>query len=383
MGFPSLPEIRIEKREKPSRLLVAKTIAFSIAISFITMSCILACFGISPITAYSIMFLRALGTGYGLSFLGLKFIPLLLCSTGLLVAFRAKVWNIGAEGQLLMGAVAATWLALYAMPEAPGFLLVPCMFIVGFLAGSAWAFLPALLRAKLNVNEVITTLMMNYIAMELFNYLVQGPWRRSAYLFPETEELPEQAQLPVIPGTSVHYPTLAIAIGAVLFVAVMMWRTKIGYEVKLVGDNPEAARQAGVSAQKIVLFTMLFSGGLAGLAGVGEVAGNPAHHKLYYSPEIISAGHGYTAIIVAWLSRLNPLGLLLSAFFISLMLAGGSILKTASFRIAPTPETARALANAAHELVGIFNGVMLICLVAGELLTKYKITLRWGGRGEL
>ncbi len=383
MVLRPLPEIRLEKREKLSRWLVVETLAASIAVSFATMSCILACFGVSPLTAYSTMFLRALGTSYGLSFLGLKFIPLLLCSTGLLVAFRARVWNIGAEGQLLMGAIAATWLALYVMPEAPGFVLVPCMFLVGFAAGSAWAFLPALLRARLNVNEVITTLMMNYIAMEFFNYLVQGPWRRSAYLFPETEELPEQAQLPVIPGTSVHYPTLAIAIAAVLLVAVMMWRTRLGYEVKLIGDNPEAARQAGVSAQKVVIFAMLLSGGLAGLAGVGEVAGNPAHHKLYYSPETISAGYGYTAIIVAWLSRLNPLGLFLSAFFISLMLAGGSILKTASFRIAPTPEAAETLANVAHELVGIFNGVMLLCLVAGELLTRYKITVRWGGRGEL
>lgn len=365
MGF--LPELRISKREEVPYWLPLKISLSSIAVSLAVLSILLASLGANPVVAYAVMFSKPIGTAVGLSLLGLRLIPILLCSAGLVLAFRAGVWNIGAEGQLLLGAIASTWLALYAMPWAPGPVVIPLMFIVGFSAGAAWALVPGLLKAKLGVNEVITTLMMNYMAMELVNYLIQGPWR-GPYLFPKTHEIPPQARLPLLPGTSIHYPTLAIALMGALSVYVLMRSTKLGYEVKVVGSNPEAARYAGIDRAKVIALAMALSGGLAGVAGVGEVAGNPAHYGLYY-PETISAGYGYTAIIVAWLSRLNPSAIPLSAFFVSLVLAGGHFLKAVS----------KDIAAVAHEVVIVFNGTVLLCLAVGELLTRYRISLRWGG----
>jgi len=362
-----LPEIRVKKREETSRWLTMKISMSSLAISFAILSIILAMLGRNPAAIYGMAFSRTFGSLYGVSFLGLKFIPLLLCSVGLVIAFKAGVWNIGAEGQLLMGAVASTWVALYAMPNAPGPVLVACMFTLGFLAGAAWAIIPALLKSTLDVNEVITTLMMNYVAMQLVNYLIQGPWR-GPYMFPKTREIPIQAQLGLIPGTSIHYPTLIIGLTSTVLAYVMMERTKFGFELRVVGSNPRAARYAGISIPRVILLVMALSGGLAGLAGVGEVAGNPAHHGLYY-PESVSAGYGYTAIIVAWLSRLNPLGLPLATLFVAAVLVSGYFMKIA-LKI-----------EVAHELVNIFNGVVLICLVAGELLTRYRVQVRWGRHG--
>jgi len=353
--------IRIEKRtEVPSWVRISVPLG-SLGVAFLALTGIIASLGLSPGQAYAIMIGGSLKPP-GLNFMAIKFIPLLLCALGLVLAFRANVMNIGAEGQLLMGAMAATGLALYVMPGAPSFLLVPCMFLVGFLAGAAWAFLPGLLKAKLNVNEVVSTLMMNYIAIYIVDYLVYGPWRGPQNR-PPTREIPPQAQLPVFPGTSIHYPTLLLALISAFLVYVLMMRTKLGYEIRVVGSNPEAARYAGISTAKVMVITMMLSGGFAGLAGVGEVAGNL--HRLHEA-KATSAGLGYTAIIVAWLSRLSPLGTILSALFMGFMLTCTLF----SLRFLG-PEITYGLTN-------VFNGLILVCMITGEVFLRYRIRFVWG-----
>ena len=340
----------------------------SLGVALALSSLIFAAGGLDPLAVYGNTFSWVLGTSTGLSFLIVKAIPLLLCAAGLVLAFRAQVWNIGAEGQLLLGATVAAGLALFVMPNAPAPVLIPVMFLAGFLAGAAWALVPALLKAKLNVNEVITTLMMNYIASKLVEYLIYGPWRGEAtWGFPYTDLIPPNAVLPTLPGTSIHWPTLILAVLSALAVFFLMERTSLGYEVKVFGGNPDLARAAGIRPARIIIITMLISGGLAGLAGVGELAG--IHKRLRY-PWNISAGYGFTAIIVAWLARLNPLACILSSLFMGALLVAGYVMRTSM--------------GVSEASVNIFNGLILACLVAGEVLYRYRVKVRllpWRGRG--
>ena len=357
MAFPI--SIRLERRlEEEGWLKIAIPLA-SLAIALLLSSTVFAAHGLNPIRVYGVVFPRVFGTPTGLTFLVLKAIPLLLCAVGLTLAFRARVWNIGAEGQLLLGAVAAAGLALFVMPGAPSYVLIPIMFVAGFLAGAAWALLPAVLKARLNVDEVITTLMMNYIAYKLVEYLIYGPWRGQAtWGFPFTDIIPENAQLPTVPGTTIHWPTLLLALLAAVGMSVLLERTSLGYEVRVFGGNPDLARAAGIRPGKLILICMLISGGLAGLAGVGELAG--VHKRLKY-PWAVAAGYGYTAIIVAWLARLNPLACVLTAFFMGALLAAGSMM--------------RATFNISYASVNVFNGLILLCLVASEVLIRYRVRL--------
>jgi simple sugar transport system permease protein len=314
--------------------------------------------------AYKRIFTGAFGSLYGLSETTVKAIPLMICGVGLSIAFKALIWNIGAEGQLLMGAIAATWVALYAIPDAPAFVLLPCMFAAGFIGGAIWGLIPGVLKAKFRANEVITSLMMVYIASELVNYLVYGPWRGpEEWGFPYSSKFPPSARLPYLFTTRIHYPTLLIALTLAVVIYILVMKTKLGYEIRVTGGNPEAARYAGMSYFKTVVLVMLISGGLAGLAGVGEVAG--IHHRLRY-PHGISPGYGFTAIIVAWLGRLNPLAIALTSMLFGGLLVGGDAIQVALGLPVAT--------------INIFNGVILFFILGGELLTRYKIAFRREGR---
>lgn len=359
-------ELKIEKRlQVSSRLRIGISLA-SLGLALALSSLIFALGGLSPLAVYGTTFSWIFGTSAGLSFLIVKGIPLLLCAVGLVVAFRAQVWNIGAEGQLLLGAVASAGLALFVMPSAPAPILIPLMFISGFLAGAGWALIPAILKAKLKVNEVITTLMMNYIASKLVEYLIYGPWRgKTTWGFPYTDLIPPNAVLPTVPGTSIHWPTLILALASTIIVFMLMERTSLGYEVKVFGDNPDLARAAGIRPSKIIILTMLISGGLAGLAGVGELAGR---HRMLRNPLHISAGYGFTAIIVAWLARLNPLACVLTSLFMGSLLVAGCVMKSSM--------------GVSEASVNIFNGLILACIAAGEVMLRYKVrvSLPWRGR---
>jgi len=324
LGVEKLIKIKLEKRIIESRLISSIYSLISVILALIISGFILEIQGINPIYAYSIILTQVFGTLTGISESIVKAIPLILCGAGLTLAFKAKIWNIGAEGQLLLGAIAATGIALY-LGEIPPYIIIPLIFIGGFIAGAIWALIPAILKAYFNINEVIVTTMMNYIAIELVRYLIYGPWRGAKeWGYPITDEIPNTAKLLYIPGTRIHIQTLIIALISVIIIYVIMTRTVFGYEIKVVGENPDAAKYAGINSAKIMVLVMIISGGLAGIAGVGEIAG--IHFRLRY-PESISLGYGFTAIIVAWLAKLNPIGGILTAFFFGGLLVGGHALK--------------------------------------------------------
>ena len=352
--------IVLQKKEEEDEFYIYMRPLLSLMISVIMLGVLLIPYGVNPIELIISLFIEPFLTLYGITDIILRMIPLLLCGIGLIIAFKAKLWNIGAEGQLLMGAVAATWVALFLLPNGSPFIVIPLMYILGFLFGGLWALLPAYLKAKWQVNEVLTTLMMNYIAMQIVYYLIFGPWRgKKVYNYPITDIFPESAQLPVISARyPIHYTTLILALLSALGVYFLLTRTKIGYELKTYGSNPEMAKVYGISPMKVILFSMFLSGGLAGLAGVGEVAG--IHHMLRY-PDKISSGYGYTAILVAWLANLNPITAILSSFLLGLLITGTRFLQTAH--------------QIPFGIVKVIIGLMLLSLAATELLLRYRIKI--------
>jgi len=344
--------MKIERRLEPSRLVKIAAPVVSLLLALGAIAVLFAVLRVNPLVAYREIFRGAFGSLYGLSETVTKTIPLLLVGVGLVLAYRARVWNIGAEGQLLMGAIAATGVAL-RFPN------LPAMFLAGFVAGALWALIPAALKVWSRVDEVLTSLMLVYVAREAVNYLIYGPWKGAESRgFPLTDEFVEAAQLPVIGWSRIHYPTLILALVAAGFVFVLIGHTKIGFEIRVTGENQAAARYAGMSYGKVVLLVMGLSGGLAGIAGVGEVAG--IHHRLL-NPGGISAGYGFSGIIVAWLAWLNPLGAIVSAFLLAGLLVGGDAIQVSLGLPAATTE--------------IFNGMILLFVLGGEVMTRYRI--RW------
>ncbi|MEM3079639.1 MAG: ABC transporter permease, partial [Thermoproteota archaeon] len=265
-------EIGLERRPTVSKRINISARILAVLLSLPLIGLLFAAYGVNPVDAYLRIFTGAFGSSYGFSETIVKMLPIGLCAVGLTLAYRARVLNIGAEGQLIIGSMAATWVALYSgLPQS---VTIVVMLLAGFILGAAWALLPALLKSRLNINEVIVTLMMNYISLKLLDYVVTGPWRGlTQWGFPQTDPFPSYARFPTLGGTRIHYYTLILLSASTLILYVLMKRTKIGYEVKVVGGNPEAAKYAGISVTKNILLVMLVSGGLAGVAGVGEVAG--------------------------------------------------------------------------------------------------------------
>lgn len=348
--------IRIEERMEQSLIvkIVTKIVAILLALGISAV--IFMSYGINPIYAFSTMFSKSL-TLYGLSEVVTKFIPLELCGVGLIVAFKSGMWNIGAEGQLLIGAIMATWAALFL--DIPDFTRLPLILVLSALGGIIWALIPAFLKAKLEINEVIVTLMMNYIAGSLVNYLVYGPWKGSKeWGFPYTDKFPESAWLPIIPGTRIHWPTLLMASVAAFTAFFIMFKTTLGFEMRVCGQSRRVAEYSGMNYMKALMVSMAISGALAGLAGAGEVCG--IHRRLRYA-SAISSGYGYSGIIVAWLSGLHPIASILSALFIAFLLAGGDILQVSL--------------GLSAGIVNVFNGAILLSLLISEFFGRYR--LRW------
>lgn len=354
-----IPSIEVEKRLTSPRWLQVLAPFLSLLLALLAIGIIFLALGVNPLFAYGQIFQGAFGSAYGLSETVVKSIPLMLSGVGLALAFRARFWNIGAEGQLLIGATCATALAL-AYPEWPKLVLLPGMFLAGFVGGALWGLIPAVLKARWRVDEVITSLMMVYIASNLVNHLVYGPWKGPEERgFPYTSKFSTAAQLPRLAWTRIHYPTLVLALVLAVMIYVLIRQTKWGYQIRVTGENPAAARYAGMSYLKTVFLVMVLSGGLAGLAGVGEVAG--IHHRLRY-PEGISPGYGFTAIIVAWLARLNPLGAVLTSFLLGGLLVGGDAIQVSLRLPAAT--------------IFVFNGTILLFVLGGDLIARYRIRIR-------
>ncbi len=345
----------IEPNPAPGGGWVLLVSVCAILAAFIAAGVIFWVFGISPSKAYQTIFVGTLGDARAAPEILRQAIPLLLCGVGLVVAFRAQFWNIGAEGQLLAGAVAAAGTALFV--PVPGFLMVPAMFLAGFVAGALWGLLPTLLRLRLDVNEVISTLMMNYIALFFVEWLIHGPWKgQESRGFAYTDGFPQTAWLGLIPGTRVHWLTLLLGLMLAAGCAFFLSRTALGFEIRVLGQNPTAARYAGINPLRTTVLAMIISAGVAGLAGVGEVAG--IHHKLL-APEQVSLGYGYAAIIVAWLARGSPLAAILTALLLGLIFTSGDVMKVTL--------------QMPFRVTDIFNGLILFFLIGSERLLYYRV----------
>lgn len=353
--------LKISDRQAITARVSLATLVLSLVAGLLTIGIIFLLFGKNPLYAIQKIFLGSFGTLYGIKETITKAIPLILIGGGLAVAFRAKFWNIGAESQLLMGAIFGTWVGLGWGSSLPPVIIVPLIFLAGFIGGALWGLIPALLKIRFAINEVISTLMMNYICAEFLKFLIVGPWKgKTKFGFPYTDDLPPAAILGLIPGSRIHTVTLVLAVLAMIALGILIYKTKFGYEVRVIGDNPEAAKYAGIDFFRTTLMIMVISGGMAGLAGVGEVAG--IHHYLSY-PDTISSGYGYTAIIVAWLAKLNPLYVLISGLFFAGILVGGDAVQISLGLPAAT--------------VQIVNGTMLVFLIMGDFFLKNKVKLLW------
>jgi len=345
--------IVLEKRLQPSPGVEVLIPIISVALALLACALLLILSGIDPLHAYQHMFSGAFGTPYGLSETVVKTIPLLLCALGVAFAFRMSLWNIGAEGQLYIGAMAATFVALGWGNQPPG-LVIPLMLAAGALAGGLWCLVAGLMRAYLGANEIITTLMMNYIAIYWVDYLVYGPWKDpNGYGFPLTAQFAPNTWLPKIPDTRIH---LGLLLGLVLAAVtwVVLFKTRWGYEIRVTGLNPRAALYAGMNTTRNICLVMLISGALAGLAGVSEVAG--IQHRLQHG---FSPDYGYSAIIVAWLARLNPWAILPAGFFFGGLMVGGDQLQISI--------------GLPVSFTYILQGAVLFFILGGEILCRYRL----------
>ena len=346
-------KIIFEKRESVSHTVRFVVPLASLVFALILGAVLLLISGANPFAAYAAMARGAFGGSRAVAETLVKATPLILTGLSVAVAFRMLFWNIGAEGQLAMGGLAASGLALYLADGLPGWSVLPAVVLVGMLAGAVWALIPTALRAYLGVNEVITTLMMNYIAILLVSYLYHGPWRDpGGYGFPGTARFPEAAWLPRIYGRA--HLGLVFAVIAAAGLWSVLQRTKWGFELRITGENPQAARYIGINLPRLMMVAMLVSGALAGLAGVCEVTG--VMRRLQQG---LTVGYGYTAIIVAWMAQLNPWAVLLVGFLLAALLVGGDQIQMAMGL------------PAAMGLV--LQGALLFPMLGGMLFTEYRL----------
>ena len=350
----SLWPFRLEKRPEPSTVMRLASPLIAATAMALTGLLVFLILGRDPTTAFQVFFLKPLSTTYDLGELALKATPLMLCALGLALGFRANVWNIGAEGQLTLGAIAGGGIALF-WGEALGAFALPVMMIAGALGGMAWAAIPAFLRTRFHTNEILVSLMLVYIAQQLLGYLVHGPWRDpDGNNFPQSKVFVENAILPMlVEGTRV---TAAFLIGLLLALAswVFSTRTFVGYRMLVAGLAPQAAAYAGFNERRNIWLALLIGGGMAGLAGISEVAG-----PIGLLQPVVSPGYGFAAIIVAFVGRLHPFGIVLASLLMSLLYLGG--------------EAAQIDLQLPSSITGLFQGSLLFYLLAADLFISFRL----------
>jgi len=346
--------VKFEKRLNPSVAMNVAVPVLSVLAAFVVGAVFLSLTGRDAIEVYEAMFKGALGSQYGLSETIVKAIPLMLCALGISAAFRMQLWNIGAEGQFYMGAFAASWLPL-TFPELPMLLMLPGMLVLGAAAGGLWGLAPAVLRARWKVNEIITTLMFNYVAILWVDYLVYGPWKDpKGFNFPLSAKFPAAASLPTVGDSRIHFGLLMAILLAILF-WIVFEKSRWGYEIKVIGSSEPAARYAGMDIRRNIYWVMILSGAVCGLAGMAEVSGIVGRLQPGLSP-----GYGYTAIIVAWLSKLHPAAILVVAVLFGALQVGGFFVQTM---------------GVPASVASMLQGAVLFFVVGGEFLTKYRVVI--------
>lgn len=322
----------------------------SIMLTFAVTSILFLITGANPLLAYGYIFYGAFGDLNLTIETLVRTTPIILVSLGLAISFKCKVWNIGAEGQLYMGAMMGTIAAVYL---GNTFFTLAIAIIAAIIGGMAWAAVPALMKTKLGINEVITTFLMNYVAINFVLWLLSFPFRSSDSLFPESASLPVAARLPMLlPPSRLHLGILIALLVVLPIVYFLMIKTTFGYKLKAVGENPEAAKYGGINVNKTIFLALILSGALAGLAGYFEVAGIQYRMRASLSP-----GYGYTGIVVALLGANNPIGVALSSIFLAAIYNGSSTMS-------------RAL-NQPQGVVDFIQGVLVIFVLGSEYIMRY------------
>jgi simple sugar transport system permease protein len=344
----------------PSRWYPVSVSLGAIIIALIIGGGVIAYAGGDPIASYAHIARASFGSLGVFSDTIVKATPLILVGLACSVAFRMRLWNIGAEGQFYLGAFGASAVVLIPIlsAEAPQWLFILLMMVAGILMGAIWGFIPGFLKARYNVNEIISTLMMNYIAVAWNNFFIYAVWSDRGFqmspMFPRNAWLPRLTDLaskyPFLGGLTTHLGLILALLAAVL-IWFILYRSRWGYEIRMIGDNPQAARYAGMNINRNVVMVMMLSGGLAGLAGMSEISG--VVHRLQGA---ISPGYGFTGIIIAWLAKLNPfVVIVVSILFGALILAGREIQPSG--------------------IPKMIQGIILVCLIASDFLLRYRVRI--------
>ena len=348
--------LKLEARQQPSTLWGYASPLLALALTVLIGIALFVALGKDPVSGLRVFFWEPIRSAYALGELKVKATPLLLIALGLAVCFRSNVWNIGAEGQYVLGAIAASGVALLAEPGTSRWIVVPIL-LAGVLGGMFWAGITAWLRDRFNANEILVSLMLVYVAVQLLSYMVSGPWKDpQGYNFPQTKNFDLVTRIPRLFDGSRISIGVFLALAGVLGAWIFLFRTRAGFAQQVGGLAPAAARYAGFSSRRALWTALLVSGATAGLAGALEVAG-PIGQLTPYVP----AGYGFAAIIVAFVGRLHPVGMVFSALLMSMFYIGG--------------ELAQSRLGLPKSLTGVFQGLLLFTLLACDTLVNYR--LKW------
>ncbi len=349
--------LRLEARGEASRLMLWLSPLLALALTVAVGVALFVAMGKNPLHGLAMFFVEPLKSGYNLSELALKSTPLILIGLGLAACYRSNVWNIGAEGQYVLGAIFGGGVALLVSDGTPH-AVVLAVLAAGIVGGMVWAGIVALLRDRFNANEILVSLMLVYVAQYLLDYLVYGPWKDpDGYNFPQTKMFADPALLGhLIEGTRLNWG-FPIALLAVALMWVFLFRSVQGFRLQVGGLAPAAARYAGYSSRRALWTVLLLSGGLSGLAGALDAIG-----PLQQLTPQVSQGYGFAAIIVAFVGRLNPIGIVLSGALLAMFYIGG--------------ELAQSRLGLPNALTGVFQGVLLFSLLACDTLVYYRVRLR-------
>ncbi len=349
--------LRLEPRAEASQAMSYVSPLIAIGLMLIGGLVLFAALGKNPLEGFRVFFINPISDLYGLSELLLKATPLMLCAIGLAVGFRANVWNIGAEGQLIVGGIGASAVALYFYESDGGPHVLLLMVVAGALGGMLWAAIPAFLKTRFNTNEILVSLMLVYVAQLLVSYLVHGPMMDpDGFNFPQSRLFEDSALLPIlIEGTRLNL-AFVFALGALAVGYVFMYRSFTGFQMQVAGYAANAARYAGFSAKRMIWIGLLSGGAMAGLAGMSEVAG-----PMGQLTEHVSNNYGFAAIIVAFVARLNPVGIFFASLLMALLYLGG--------------EQAQQYLNLPSSISNVFQGMLLLFLLGSDVFINYRI--RW------
>lgn len=345
--------LKLEKRREPSLLMVGLTPILAVILTMLVGVVVFDAIGIDGQRAVVDIFLTPVLASYKWQDVAVKAAPLVIIALGLSVGNRAQIWNIGAEGQYIIGALCAAAVGLST--GTGGILVMLAMVLAGVIGGTAWAAIPAWLRLRFNVNEILSSLMLTYVALQVLGYLVGGPWKDpNGRNFPATAPLlPEQGLPILVPGSTIHLGVLVALVLPFVFWAIMS-RSVFGYQVRVVGAAPNAARHGGFDSRHTVWAAMLIGGGMAGLAGSLEFSG--ILHKIDLG---FPSGYGFTAIIVSFLGRLHPIGCLIAGIVLAVTFVGGQLAKTT--------------VHIPDATAGIFQAMMLFFILASDILVRYRV----------